>query len=284
MKIYIFANHYRADAIHAIKEITLWLTKNEHSVYAGEELVALLPLLKTSPNIFSEIDLGLVFGGDGTLIKVAPLCAEYNIPLLGVNFGHLAFITQINFDQLIPTLESFIKGKLDCEDRMMVQAEVLRENQIIKHVEGLNEIVIHRNFMSHVISMEISIGGRFLTTLVTDGLIVASPTGSTAYNLSAGGPIVDPQINALVLTTISPHSLSARPIVLKSEALIEIKLIKGEDAVLSCDGQDYLHLLHNDVVRLTRSPRVVRLVCVEHGDFLKKLEEKFFWANRRSDI
>lgn len=283
MNIYIFANQYRIDAIHTIDEITLWLTQRGHNVYAGEQLVYLLPKLKFSADIFSEIDLALVFGGDGTLIKVAQICADYDIPMLGVSFGHLAFITQINSDQLIQTLENFIAGKLHSETRMMVQAEIVRDNQVIQCIHGLNEIVIHRNIALHVISMEICIEGQFLTNLVADGLIVSTPTGSTAYNLSAGGPIVDHHLSALVVTTISPHSLSARPIVLRPEALIEITLIGGEDAVLSCDGQDYLHLLHNDVVRLTRSPRVVRLVCVEHGDFLKKLEEKFFWANRRTD-
>jgi NAD+ kinase len=161
---------------------------------------------------------------------------------------------------------------------MMLQAELLRSNQVVTTIHAVNEAILQRSVTARMMTFHVSIDGHVLTSYPADGIIVSTPTGSTAYNLSVGGPIVDPRVKGLVLTALAPHTLSARPLVLAEHSEIQLTVRSEGDAVLSADGQTRLHILSGDVIRVKKSPRVTNLVTVEPDDFLIKLGRRLFWS------
>lgn len=223
-------------------------------------------------------DLVITFGGDGTLIRAAHLCSKSGTPILGVYYGRFGFVTQCLPSETGAALSQFLDGKAHIEDRMMVQTELWREDRSVATLHSLNEAVVQRSATTRMLTFEVKVNGRLLSRYPSDGVMVATPTGSTAYNLSAGGPIVDPGMHALVITAIMPHTLSARSLVLRPEAVVQIRVETRGDAVLSCDGQSRLHLLSGDTVRVTKSDRVTRLVRVDEADFLDKLSDRLEWS------
>ena len=226
----------------------------------------------------AHADLMVTFGGDGTLLRASHLCSERGTPILGVYYGRFGFVTQCQPTEVKAALTQFLDGDSVIEDRMMVQTELIREGRVVATLHSLNEAVVQRSATTRVMTFEVRVDGTLMSRYPADGIMVCTPTGSTAYNLSAGGPIVDPMVRAMLITAIMPHTLSARPLVLRDDAVVEIGIQTRGDAVLSCDGQSRLHLLSGDKVRITRSPRVTRLVVVDRSDFLNKLAERFQWS------
>jgi NAD+ kinase len=196
----------------------------------------------------ANCDLVVSFGGDGTLIQAASFCSERRTPILGVFFGRFGFVTQCEPSGVRQAIRQFLDGESDFEDRMMLKGELVRNGKI--------------------------------TTYPADGVLVATPTGSTAYTLSAGGPVVDPRVQAMILTPIAPHTLAARPLVLSPDSRVEFTVGVQGDAMLSADGQWRLNMLTGDEVVVTRSDRVTRLVQVDRSDFLVKLRERLLWGAR----
>ena len=225
-----------------------------------------------------QADYVISFGGDGTLIRAAHLCSETSTPILGVYFGRFGFVTQCVDDEFGSVLSELIDGKPRTEDRMMLQGDLLRSGLTLATLHALNEIALQRSITARMMTFDVLIEGMKVASYPADGVIVSTPTGSTAYNLSAGGPILDPTVQALVFTAIAPHTLSARPLILKPEAEILLNVRTEGDAVFSADGQSRLHLLTGDSIRVTRSPRITRLVCVERNDFLHKLGSRLLWG------
>ncbi len=225
-----------------------------------------------------DASLVVAFGGDGTLIRAAHLCAAAGTPILGVYFGRFGFVTQCTFSELGACLSAFIDGKARLETRMMVRADLLRAGQAVAAQHALNEIVLQRSVTSRMMTFSVQIDDRRLTAYPADGIMLSTPTGSTGYNLSAGGPIVDPNVQALLMTALAPHTLSARTLVLRPDSIIRLKVISGGDSVLSADGQSRLHLLEGDEIVVTRSDLTTKLVSVEQDDFLMKLGERLFWS------
>lgn len=160
----------------------------------------------------------------------------------------------------------------------MVQTELVRNERVVAVLHSLNESAVQRSATTRILTFEVKVNGRLLSRYPADGVMVATPTGSTAYNLSAGGPMVDPKVETMLITAIMPHTLAARPLAVRPEAVIEITIESQGDAVLSCDGQSRLHLLTGDLVRVTRSPRVTRLVYVDDEEFFEKLSDRFEWS------
>lgn len=218
------------------------------------------------------------FGGDGTLIRAASLAAEFGTPVLGVYFGRFGFVTQCQPDQVEITLRSFFANECTYEERMMLQAELVRGGQTVAVLHALNEIALQRSITARMMSFSVEVDKHFLTSYPADGFIVSTPTGSTAYNLSAGGPILDPGVHAFILTAIAPHTLSARPLVMRPDSDVILRVVTEGDSILSVDGQGRLHVLNGDEVRVRRSPRVTRLICVQENDFLVKLSERLLWS------
>lgn len=256
---------------------------SDHSIEVSADIdsAASLDVSPVHSKQLADSDLVVSFGGDGTLIRAASLCSEKGTPILGVYYGRFGFVTQCVADEMGVCLSQFLDGQARVEERMMLQTELVRGGEIVATLHSLNETVLQRDVTARMMTFSVSVNGRALTSYPADGILVATPTGSTGYNLSAGGPIVDPNLTAMILTAIAPHTLSARPLILSGDNEITLGLQAEGDAVLSSDGQIRLHLLSGDEVRIKRSPRVTRLLSVDPNDFLAKLGERLLWSQRR---
>ena len=231
------------------------------------------------------VDLVVVLGGDGTLLSMAGRIAEAGrtTPILGVNFGSLGFLTEIRIDELYPSLESVLAGTAQIDERLMLKAEAHRRDDPVDTRIVLNDVVFTKAAaVSRIIELSVSVSGGFVTRVKADGLIIASPTGSTAYNLAAGGPIMHPVVDAFVLTPIAPHTLTNRPVVIPASAVVEIQPhVSGSDQVfVTYDGQSGYPLHEGDLVRVSRSDRPLRLVRAPARSYFDVLREKLKWGER----
>lgn len=231
---------------------------------------------------FSEdVDIIMSLGGDGTLLGVARQVAEKGTPILGVNLGQLGFLTDLEMPDLFPSLEKLLQGDYIIESRMMLAAEVQREGSIIAGFVALNDVVINKGPISRIIRLETYVGRDYLTTYRADGIIIASPTGSTAYSLSAGGPIVNPELEVMIVTPICPHTLYARPFILSDNQ--KIRVVMRSDApeiMLTIDGQVGYPLQKNDCVVIHRADVHTNLVKVKKRSFSEVLRLKMREGNR----
>lgn len=227
------------------------------------------------------VDLIIVLGGDGTLISVAREVAGRSVPIMGVNLGQLGFLTEITRDELPMMLENLISGTYQVSDRMMLDAIIRREDEIVGRYTVLNDVVINKGALARIIDLKTHVDGRLLSSYKADGLIVATPTGSTGYNLAAGGPIFYPEINGLLISPICPHMLTNRPIVIKSHSVIEIEIRFEDDVVFfTADGQVGRKLLPGDRVEVRRSESRTQLVNSPSKDYFEILRTKLSWGER----
>lgn len=229
-----------------------------------------------------EVDLVVVLGGDGTLLSVARHLDVKRVPILGVNLGHLGFLTEVSTSEMIPTLEAFLDGKAPIQHRMMLRAELESAGKVQASFHCLNDAVITTAALARMIEVRVEVEGRWLTDMRADGVIFSTPTGSTAYNLSAGGPIVTPDLKALILAPLCPHTLSMRPLVLDAGSTLEVTLRKGEEVLLTADGQKGTKVKVGDVVRITRSELSAPLITSPGRDYFALLREKLNWGAGRS--
>ncbi len=233
----------------------------------------------------AQVDLLLVLGGDGTLLSMAGRvgAAGRVIPILGVNFGRLGFLTEVTLDELYESLDAVIAGTAGLHERRLLQATTLRADAVRDTRVVLNDVVVTRGEISRVIDLEVIVNGQFVTRVKADGIIVASPTGSTAYNLAASGPIVHPDVDAILITPIAPHTLANRPVVIPGSAVVEIRAIdlgRPTDIFVTFDGQTGHKLENTDVVRITRAEAVVRIVSSPSRNYFDTLREKLGWGER----
>jgi NAD+ kinase len=232
-----------------------------------------------------ECDLIVVLGGDGSLIGMAGRIAEagVDVPIVGVNFGNLGFLTEITLAELYQSLESVIDGTALIEERMMLRARTLRDGVVFAERLALNDVVITKGALSRIIDLAVSIGERPVMRVRADGLIIASPTGSTAYNLAAGGPILHPEVDALLLTPIAPHMLTNRPIVLPGGSEIRVQpAINGsnEEVFVTFDGQSGHAVEAEDIICVSRAERPLRLIRASSRTYFDVLREKLKWSER----
>jgi NAD+ kinase len=228
----------------------------------------------------SHSDLLLVLGGDGTLLSMARMVGDLGVPILGVNLGGLGFLTALTLDELFPALEAYLRDELVIEERMLLEARVYRQGERLGEYAALNDVVITKSAMSRIIRLEVAVDGDFATGYRADGLILSTPTGSTAYCLSAGGPIVFPTMDAVVLTPICSHTLTNRPIVLPATQRISITLLTDQDVMLTLDGQVGFALKANDTVEVRRAAARTRLLRVPQKHFFSVLRTKLKWGER----
>ncbi|MBS1714791.1 MAG: NAD(+)/NADH kinase [Armatimonadetes bacterium] len=283
MRVNLLVNLYRPDAIRAAKSTAEWLRSRGVTVGSDREGAASLGVESLAPDELAHADLMITFGGDGTLIHAAHICAAEGTPVLGVYYGQFGFVTQVEPEETGAALSQFMDGQASIDERMMIQTDLIREDKVVATLHSLNESAVQRSATTRMLTFDTRVNGRLLARYPADGVMVSTPTGSTAYALSAGGPVVDPSMEAILITAIMPHTLSARPLVLRSDSLIEIRVETRGDAVLSCDGQSRLHLLSGDLVRVTKSPRKTRLVSVDEQDFLEKLSDRLRWSQGRRE-
>ena len=232
------------------------------------------------PEIPAPVDLLLVLGGDGTLLSMARLVGDLGVPILGVNLGGLGFLTALTADELFPALEAYLDGGLVIEERMMLGAAVSRQGERLAEYVALNDVVITKSAMSRIIRLEVAVDNQFATGYRADGLIISTPTGSTAYSLSAGGPIVFPTMDAVVLTPICSHTLTNRPIVLPASQRIDVTLLTDQDVMLTLDGQVGFALKQLDTVEVHRAAARIRLARFPQKHFFSVLRTKLKWGER----
>lgn len=236
------------------------------------------------PNLATTIpetvDWVIVLGGDGTMLGVARAVGSYGVPILGVNLGGLGFLTSIPLEQLYSSLEMALRGELEIESRAMLETRVFRDGKEICRFPVLNDVVINKGTLARIIDLEVSINDQFLTVFRADGLIIATPTGSTAYNLSAGGPILYPTMESCILTPICPFTLTNRPIILPDSHRISIRMGKEseEKVSLTFDGQAGFDFFYGDTVLIQKAREKIRLVKSPDKSYFEILRTKLMWG------
>ena len=227
--------------------------------------------------IGAQCDLGLVVGGDGTMLGIGRQLAQHGVPLIGINQGRLGFITDIPFEGFQATLGPMLRGMYDAEDRTMMQARVMRDGHCVFSATALNDVVVNRGATAGMVELRVEVDGRFVANQRADGLIIATPTGSTAYALSAGGPLMHPSIAGWLLVPIAPHTLSNRPIVLPDRGEVAIEVVAGRDASANFDMQSLATLLHGDRIVVTRSEHQARFLHPQRWSYFDTLRKKMHW-------
>ncbi len=236
-------------------------------------------------DLASQVDVVIVLGGDGTLLAMAKAIAEsgHDIPILAVNFGSLGFLTEITRPEIYESLDTVINGKATHDLRMMLRASATRAGEpVVTHL-ALNDVVFSRTALSRMIELKVSVGDQFVASVKADGLIVATPTGSTAYNLAAGGPIVHPSMDALVLTPIAPHTLTNRPIVISADREVRVTSAgtnAGDEVYVTVDGQTGFALHEGDEIAITKAARPIRLIRATTRSYFEVLRQKLKWNER----
>jgi NAD+ kinase len=269
-------------ATDAARPVVDWCREQSVEVFAEPEAAPALgvePLSKAG--MFERVDAIVVLGGDGTLLATARLNGEREVPLIGVNLGTLGFLAEITQGELKAVLARTLAGEAPVERRRMLHATVERPSGRTTTHQALNDAVLSRGALGRTIDIEAHIDGAYLARFNADGLIVATPTGSTAYNLSAGGPLIHPSVRVLLLSPICPHTLSIRPIVVDDASCLELRLGNSrEGLLLTLDGQETVSLGPDDVVAITRSPYTASLVTAGDLSFYDLLRTKLGWAVR----
>jgi NAD+ kinase len=277
-------------AAGVLAELAGWLeARGVHAIFETETAaLAAVPSGRSTTSkedLPNQSDLIVVLGGDGTLIGMAGRIAQagMDVPILGVNFGSLGFLTEITLPELYPSLESVLNGTAQIDDRMLLRSRTLRGGEVYADRLALNDVVITKGALSRIIDLSVEIGYQPVMRVRADGLIVASPTGSTAYNLAAGGPILHPAVDALLLTPIAPHMLTNRPIVVPASSEIQVIPIMDtpdDEVFVTIDGQSGHQLEADDIISIERSPRPLRLIRAATRTYFDVLRQKLKWSER----
>jgi NAD+ kinase len=228
-------------------------------------------------DIGTQCDLGLVVGGDGTMLGIGRRLARFGTPLIGINQGRLGFITDIPFDTYQATLPPMLQGEYEEDLRPLMHATVVRDDRVVFEALAMNDVVVNRGATSGMVELRVEVDGRFVSNQRADGLIIASPTGSTAYSLSAGGPMLHPSIPGWVLVPIAPHTLSNRPIVLSDATEVAVEVVSGRDVSANFDMQSLASLLHGDRILVKRSEHCVRFLHPQGWNYFATLRKKLRW-------
>lgn len=280
-KVILVMNLEKENVLDIAKQVMVWFEQNNIQVEAIK--ISSTELAKGEINIKQEMinpqpGCIIVLGGDGTILSCARSVANLNVPVLGVNLGRLGFLTEIEVQDIEPALEKLIVGDYGVEERMMIQAQVYRNGEIVEDSIGLNDAVITKGAFARLIHLAIYVDDQFYSTIPADGLIVSSPTGSTAYSLSAGGPLVPPDLELMLVTPICPHTLTSRPLVVSAEKSIKVKFLSyHKESMLTLDGQHGFQLQQEDEIVIKKAAFTAKFVKLTGRNFFtlvrKKLKE-----------
>jgi NAD+ kinase len=278
----IISRPRRSNIAAVVPPLLRWLeSRGIQAVYDEETAASLADASKgrARQNVADAAQLLLVLGGDGTLLASAQLAGPRGIPVLPINLGSLGFLTSFTLAELYPALEDTLAGRSSFSQRVMLSTELERGGKVIESQRVLNDAVINKGALARMIELELSIDADPVCRYRADGLIVATPTGSTAYSLSAGGPIVDPTVESILITPICPHTLSDRPLVIRDSSAIEIRLSGNAESVfLTLDGQRGIPLQPADLVRITRAKELLRLIHPSKKSYFEILRNKLKWG------
>ena len=282
-RIGIISKPNKPEAADFIRKLIRWLNEKQIEVFIEDELAEMIdhPCGYERAKIPSLADMIIVMGGDGTILSVARMIGKKKVPILAVNLGGLGFLTAITLDELYPVLEMVLKGEYKTSNRTTLHVNLCKEGKKTDGYRVLNDIVINKGALARIIDLETEINGKYLTTFKADGLIISTPTGSTGYSLSAGGPIVYPLLHSIIITPICPHTLTNRPLILPDNMTIKIKLIsKNENVYLTLDGQVGLEFEPDSTLEIKKADSVVYLIDPLHKDYFEVLRTKLKWGER----
>ncbi len=284
MKFGLVVNLQRPGALNAIQSCLHWGKKHGHAMILCDEV---RPVIGTSgkylsrDKIAAKVDVMISMGGDGTMLATARAVGSTGTPILGINLGSLGFLTQQTPVELESALETIVAGRHTLQERMLLRAQVGKDKSRLKTPYALNDVVINNGDISRVLDITMSVNGEDVVTYVADGLVIATPTGSTAYNLAVGGPILHPSIEAIIASPIAPFSLTTRPMILSANDLLEVIIqSKGREANLTLDGQIMVPVQNGEKVSVRRAEFRTRFVELPDGTFFKVLRNKLNWGLR----
>jgi NAD+ kinase len=281
----IISRPRREDIALVVPPLVKWLQAHGTEVACDSETGDCLGPVSVQTRKREELpactDLLIVLGGDGTLLSAARLAAQRKVPILAVNLGGLGFLTTVSQDELYSILEEIFSDQHRVSERVMLEAEIVRDGAVVRRQIALNDAVLNKGALARIMDLELHIDGEYVTTYKADGLILSTPTGSTAYSLAAGGPIVYPIVEAFVVTPICPHTLTNRPLVIPDSATIEVDFKAGEDAVfLTLDGQIGIELVRGDRIRVHMAAEKLLLIRPAKKTYYQVLRNKLKWGER----
>ncbi len=281
MRIGIIANRKRPRADQIIREVLDWISSHQQEYYLCHELIDLAPDPERAlprSELCSSCDLIVSMGGDGTLLATARDVGDAETPILGVNLGSLGFLTQISAQDVSEYLQLIVDGKHEVESRMMLQASLINSDKNVVY-KALNDVVVDRGSVARLIHLDLYVNDEYISTYRADGLIICTPTGSTAYNSAVGGPILNPLMSAITASPMAPQSLAARPLLFDGDDVIRIKVPSQEhNALMTIDGQISAPIDQHVEVEIRKAKSVTKLVTFPHNSFYKILRTKLHWA------
>jgi NAD+ kinase len=286
-RVGVLVKPHQPDALKTICRLVEWLSARGIQVVTGPKVDASEIERETScavetldhAEMAAAVDLVVVLGGDGTMIATARTLGDREVPVLGINYGSLGYLAEFRVEEMLPALEAIFAGNYRIDKRMMLAAQVFRGEEKLTHDRVLNDVVISKSALARIIEIETWIDRQFVNLFRADGLIISTPTGSTAYNLSAGGPIIYPSMDALVLTPICPHTLTNRPLVVQGDAEIELVLkTPKEEVALTLDGQIGIPLEYEDRIFVRKSRTAFNLVQADTRNYFEVLRGKLRWG------
>ncbi len=277
-KIGLIANINKDKTVNVMNQVCNYLERRGNE-YIIEEVSSRLLTREVNSKPYSLlaefVDIIIVFGGDGTFLKAARTFVNTKVPILGINLGNLGFLTDVRVSHLEEGLEKLLREDYEIEERMVLEGRVIRNGEVISKVIAINDLVVTKGTFSRIIKLKTFITDQYLATYPGDGLIIACPTGSTAYSLSAGGPIVNPKLGSLIVTPICPHTLHSRSIITMADEEIRIEVdADHNDIMLTVDGQDSLSILSGDIIKINKSDLVTRMIKLEGYNFYDILRNR----------
>jgi len=286
-RIGVVVKPHQPDALQTLCRLTEWLSQRDIKLVGGPEIEreriehetgCVIESIKEEA-LANAVDLMLVLGGDGTMIATARMIGDIEVPVMGVNYGGLGYLAEFPIEELFSALEAILAGDYKIQERLMLAVELRRGEELITKNRVLNDVVVNKSALARIIDIEAYLNNQFLNRFRADGLIVSTPTGSTAYNLSAGGPIIFPSMNAIVITPICPFTLSNRPIVVPDDSVIEVRLMtKNEEVALTLDGQVGFPLQAGDRALIRKSNATFNLVQPANRNYFDVLRDKLKWG------
>jgi len=285
-KIGVFCKPKAPSATDILGRLIPWLRKQNYHIFLDTGTAAIINETSSyeKREISQQADLLIVLGGDGTLLSIARAAHPHNIPILAVNLGSLGFLAEISIDELYPTLENILAGKFEIENRMLLNACIWRNGEKVEDHNVLNDVVINKGAVARIISLQVLVNGQYMTSYRADGLIIATPTGSTAYSLSAGGPIIHPSMHTLVLSPICPFTLTNRSILIPDQSVIQVKLAAEYDDVrVTLDGQEGYDMRVGDILEIKKTKTSLQLIRGPNKNYYQILRDKLHWGSQSDE-
>ncbi|MBE0067704.1 NAD(+)/NADH kinase [Thermoanaerobacterium thermosaccharolyticum] len=281
--ICVIPNVHKDKNLRMTQNLVSWIIEHGNNPVLNEVIASKIgydEYGKNTSEIFEISDFIVALGGDGTILNVARQCASFSTPILGVNLGHLGFLAEVDNENIYEAVEKIIKGEFSIDKRMMLEASVVKDNMEVVNFIALNDIVVTRDSFSRMVKLKVFVNEQYVNTYLADGIIISSPTGSTAYSLSAGGPIVYPNLELFVITPICPHTLHSRSIIVSEKDRIKLVIVgENQDVMITTDGQQGYKLDSGDNIYIRKSNKYTNLIRLKNTNFFDLLRSKLSERN-----